>query len=212
MSDSTESSEEVTYIFNTGSSSSTSTSSNTQMVEIDHELNTEPIDSADMEVGYVENYVVNKRDSKYSDLQNLLEYGYFADPLKDLVRLHNKGLIETTEDIRKVQDMTIEITSLVKKVDKYEAETGEDYRIRIIIYFIMSMSLDPNGNNEGIYVVPNVERLTNQIYESSYVPYMKSLPKDHKHSWEVQQRERASKQFGYQVACKLARLITLGVN
>jgi hypothetical protein len=40
---------------------------------------------------------------------------------------------------------------------------------------------------------------------------MKSLPKDHKHSWEVQQRERASKQFGYQVACKLARLITLGV-
>jgi hypothetical protein len=132
--------------------------------------------------------------------------------LKDLVRLHNKGLIETTEDIRKVQDMTIEITSLVKKVDKYEAETGEDYRIRIIIYFIMSMSLDPNGNNEGIYVVPNVERLTNQIYESSYVPYMKSLPKDHKHSWEVQQRERASKQFGYQVACKLARLITLGVN
>jgi hypothetical protein len=133
MSDSTESSEEVTYIFNTGSSSSTSTSSNTQMFEIDHELNTEPIDSAD--VGYVENYVVNKRDSKYSDLQNLLEYGYFAAPLKDLVRLHNKGLIETTEDIRKVQDMTIEITSLLKKVDKYEVVFVMSYMYILFVIF-----------------------------------------------------------------------------
>jgi hypothetical protein len=210
MSNSIES-EEVSYIFEADTSSSSSSNSDSQAIEIDHDINTE-----DQKImpGYIENYVVNSKESKYSDLKNLLEVGYFADPLKDLVRLHNKGLIETTEDIRKVQDMTIEITSLVKKVDKYEAETGEDYRIRIIIYFIMSMSLDPNGNNEGIYVVPNVERLTNQIYESSYVPYMKSesLPKDHKHSWEVQQRERASKQFGYQVACKLARLITLGVN
>jgi hypothetical protein len=208
MSNSIES-EEVSYIFEADTSSSSSSNRDSQAIEIDHDINTE-----DQKImpGYIENYVVNSKESKYSDLKNLLEVGYFADPLKDLVRLHNKGLIETTEDIRKVQDMTIEITSLVKKVDKYEAETGEDYRIRIIIYFIMSMSLDPNGNNEGIYVVPNVERLTNQIYESSYVPYMKSLPKDHKHSWEVQQRERASKQFGYQVACKLARLITLGVN
>jgi hypothetical protein len=132
--------------------------------------------------------------------------------LKDLVRLHNKGLIETTEDIRKVQDMTIEITSLVKKVDKYEAETGEDYRIRIIIYFIMSMSLDPSGNNEGIYLVPNAERLSNQIYETAYIPYLKSLPADNKHCWEIQKHERASKQFGYEKTCKLARLITLGVN
>lgn len=207
--------QEITYHLSTSSSSSSSSSALNTASGIDYsssiDIDLDTVqDTQTYSTGYAEDSVYKSKDN---DLTYLLATGVFKKGMSEILNEHKDVLIRNTEDKLKVNKLSRMLTDTLNKIENFETETAADQRIKLIIYYICEMCLNPAGNNDGLYIVPRPDRLQNQIYETIFIPYMKNLPSDHEHNWEVQKLvQYESKQFGYQAAGKLARLLTMGVR
>lgn len=159
---------------------------------------------------YTENIGVSKRSAKYTDLSNLLKNGMFKTKISKVLEEHKDNMIQNTNDHDKVDALSKELTLTINRIDNFE-ETAEIQRIKMILYYIMEMCVDPDGKNLGVFIPPKLDYLQREIFQHIFVPYMKSLPATHQHSIQQQKALSASKQFGYRASGSLARLIVLGV-